>query len=217
MNNVVLKDFSMHVRVYGKEKKGERLNYFFLRSPPSEFKKKVTNKKLFFSSFLLPMSLDTDDNHDGDILPFADCEFVTDVHVDLPVYQKTKKTKKKPIKQQQQSNEKDTNSRNTISYIYFENTEEENNFLTFIPYTGPSNTMHLGRRLYLPQLISNTSNDSTVSFQRFIRDYHRIMTTLEDMPLAIYIRFGISYILRLNPMLDKSISLKDFSIRRNRG
>jgi hypothetical protein len=154
-------------------------------------------------------------DYDANVLPFADCELATDdVHVDLPVF---KKTKKKPIKKKQQSNGKDNNSRNTISYIYFENSKEENNFLTFIPYTGPSNTMHLGRRLYLPQLISNIPNDSTISFQHFIRDYNRIITSLEDMSLAIYIRFGISYILRLDSMLDKSISLKDFSNLRNRG
>jgi len=198
--------------VYGKEEKKKRtiklLCFYSLHL--QKLKKKGTNKEFFIFFFSFTMSVDNDAN----VLPFADCELATDVHVDRPVFEKTKK---KSIKQKQQSNKKNNNSRNTISYIYFENSEEENNFLTFIPYTGPSNTMHLGKRLYLPQLISNIPNDSTISFQHFIRDYNRIITSLDDMSLAIYIRFGISYILRLGSMLDKSISLKDFSILRNRG
>jgi len=174
------------------------------------------------------MSFGDDDNHDVNPLPFADCELTTDVHVDLPIFQKSKynhrtKTKKKLIKQQQQqqSNEKDINLQNKLSYIYFENTEEENNFLTFLPYTGPSNTLHLGRSLYLPQLISKTTNNSTAGFQRFIRDYDRTITSLtsslETMSLSIYLRFGISYIIRMASMVDQSIPLKDFTTLRNQG
>jgi hypothetical protein len=163
------------------------------------------------------MSSDNGDN----ILPFADCELETNVHIDLPVFQKSKYNNKKKKSTKQQSNEKNITSWRTLSYIYFENTKEENNFLTFIPYTGPSNTLHLGRHLYLPQLISNTTNDSTVSFQRFIGDYDRIITSLtsssETMSLSIYLRFGILYLLKVNSAIVQPISLNDFIILRNRG
>lgn len=170
------------------------------------------------------MSSNDIDNHDVDILPFADCELATDVQLDVSIYPKSKsnnhKTKKK-FNKQEQPKKTDNNSRYTVSYIYFENTDEENNFITLIPYTGPSNTLHLGRSLYLPQLISNNQNKSDVSFQRFIRNYDQTIASLtsssssETIPLSIYIRFGISYITRA-AIPDYSISLQDFTDLQNR-
>jgi hypothetical protein len=168
------------------------------------------------------------DDYDN-ILPFADCELTTDVYIDLPIFQKPKyknKTKtKRPFnenktKTKRPVNEKNTYSRSKLSYIYFENTEDENNFLTFIPYTGPSNTLHLARRLYLPQLTPNNTNDSTASFQRFIQDYDRTissLSSLETMSRSIYLRFGISYITKAGALINQSIPLKDFIILQNRG
>ncbi|CAF0983164.1 unnamed protein product [Rotaria sp. Silwood1] len=174
------------------------------------------------------MSLGDDDNHDANVLPFADCEIATDVYLDRAISQiskrhNNKKTHKKSNKRQSNdtNNEQYTNLQNTVSCIYFESTEEENNFLKFIPYTGPSNTLHLGRLLYLPQLISHISNDLKISFQRFIQDYDRtiasITPSLETLSLSIYLRFGISYIAKLDIMPDEPMSLRDFTIFRNRG
>jgi hypothetical protein len=162
------------------------------------------------------MSLDNDDN----VLPFADCGFEPDVPLDPPVFQNSKyKAKKKWRKQP--SNETKNNSHNTESHIYFENTEEENNFLTLIPYTGPRNTSHLQKHLYLPQLTSNSASDSTISFQHFIQDYDRKITSLtpslETMPLSIYLRFGISYIIRANVTHGQPLSLREFTDLRNQG
>ncbi|CAF4119317.1 unnamed protein product, partial [Rotaria sp. Silwood2] len=174
------------------------------------------------------MSLGDDDNHDANVLPFADCEIATDVHLDHAVSQILKhhnKTKTHKKSKQQQSNdnnkEKGLNLQNTPSSIYFENTTQDNNFLTFIPYTGPSNTLHLGRRLYLPQLMSNTENDLNISFQRFIQDYDRTIASLtpllETMSLSIFLRFGISYVSQIDITSDEPILLRDFAILRNRG
>jgi hypothetical protein len=171
------------------------------------------------------MFLDDDGNYDSNILPFADCEIVTDVHRDLPVSEKSKhyhKTKTKKKSNKQQSNVTDLNLRNISPHVYFENTTEENNFLSFIPYTGPSNTLHLGRCLYLPQLISNNTDDLTVSSQRFIREYDQTIMSLtssssKTMSLSIYIRFGILYVIPESSMFDKTMSLRDFNDFRNRG
>lgn len=166
-----------------------------------------------------------DGNYDNNILPFADYEIVTDVHLDLPISEKSKhhhhktRTKKKSTKHQ--SNATDHNLRHTTPHIYFENTTEENNFLSFIPYTGPSNTLHLGRYLYLPQLISNNTNDLTVSSERFIREYDEAITSFTSssptMSLSIYLRFGILYIIPKKSMLDQTMPLRDFTDFRNRG
>jgi hypothetical protein len=175
------------------------------------------------------MSLDdVDGNHDANFLPFADCELAIDVHPDLPLFQKStfnKKIKRKTNPKERQSkattHEKNTNLRNTTSYIYFENTEKENNFLTFISYTGPSNTSHLGTSLYLPQLISNPANDSTVCFQKFIEDYDRTIVSLtpslETMSLSVYLRFGILYTIPADTIRNQTMPLKDFTSFVNEG
>jgi hypothetical protein len=173
------------------------------------------------------MPLDDDDNYDSNALPFADSEFTTDVRPVIHDFQKSKwnkKTKNKSQKKQpfnEATNDQNINLRNNLSYIYFENSQEENNFLSFIPYTGPSNTLHLGRHLYVPQLISTTIKDSMVNVQRFINDYDQtivsITPTLETMSLSIYLRFGISYIIRADPTLEQPLSVRDFATLRNRG
>ncbi len=221
MNNVILKNFFFYIcMLIVKKKKDDDLLF-----SSHKFKKKTRTKLYsFFSFFSSTMFLDDDGNHDTNILPFADCELATEFNVDLPIFQKSiynKKTKtKKKSTKQKKSNEKYINPQTSLSHIYFENTEEKNNFLKFIPYTGPSNTLHLGRQLYLPQLISNTPNDSTVSFQQFIEDYDRVITSLtsslETMSLSIYLRFGISYIIHTT-MANQSIPLQDFALLRNQG
>ncbi|CAF1095000.1 unnamed protein product [Adineta steineri] len=166
------------------------------------------------------MSFDNDDNKQ---LPFADYEFPTDITVDRKPVDKSKRNHKRRKPKGQQlnltNNEKDPNAYKKLTYVYFENTQEENNFITFIPYIGPSNTLHLGTNLYLPQLISNPSQDSTISSQHFIKDYDETITSLtpslETMPLSIYIRFGISYILKHNRLDNQPISLKEFLYLRN--
>ncbi|CAF0842536.1 unnamed protein product [Rotaria sordida] len=175
------------------------------------------------------MSLVDDDNHDANVLPFADCEIATDVHLDRAISQLSKHNKNTKTRQKSRkrrfndtNNDKDINLYNALSCIYFENAEEENNFLKFIPYTGPSNTLHLGQHLYLPQLISNTTNDSKFSFQRFIQDYDQtaitfLTSSLDTMSLSIYLRFGISYITKIDRTSDESMSLRDFTILRTRG
>lgn len=181
-----------------------------------------TNKNCFCFSFT--MSLDDVDNHDANCLPFADCELAIDVHPNVTVFQKAKYNKRKTTKkksEKQQSNEKTNNSHGVLSYVYFENTENENNFLTLIPYTGPSNTIHLNRHLYLPQLTTTSAKDSTISFQRFIQDYDHVTTSLvpslETMTLSVYLRFGISYIIRADTMHNQPLPLREYAALRNRG
>ncbi|CAM4744630.1 unnamed protein product [Rotaria magnacalcarata] len=175
------------------------------------------------------MSLDGGDNlATDDVLPFADYEIVAEVHVDRPTFHGSKhsnitRLSKKSRKKQSNvdSNKGPAKLHYAASSVYFENTQEENNFIKFIPYTGPSNTLHLGKSLYLPQLISNTTDDSTASFQRFIQDYDRVIesltSSLENVSLSVYLRFGISYITKMDTTRDQSMSLRDFSILRIQG
>lgn len=174
------------------------------------------------------MSSDVDGNHDDNVLPFADYEIASDVHLDIPNAHKSQyNNKKKGVRRsrkklvQNVSNQNDANVHKTVTHIYFENAEEENNFIKFAPYTGPSNTTHLSRRLHLAQLTSNTSDNSIINFPYFFRDYDRIIESLtslsESMSLSIYLRFGISYIIKTDVISDEEISLRDFVLLRNKG
>jgi hypothetical protein len=167
------------------------------------------------------------DGNDGDNkLPFADFEIPTDVHLDLPIPEKSKhhhhhknRAKRNPAKHQPKTT--DQNFRYTPTHLYFENTTEENNFLSFIPYTGPSNTSHLGRSLYLPQLISNDTNDLNLGFHRFTREYDDAINSFKSstttMSLSIYLRFGILYIISPSSKLNQTMSIQDFTDHRTRG
>ncbi|UJR20669.1 hypothetical protein I4U23_023790 [Adineta vaga] len=164
------------------------------------------------------MSLDKNE----DLFPFADYEFPTDIHPDLSLFQKPKhhlKTRKKPKDDTHSGNCNTLN--HSVFYLYFEHTNKEKNFLVLSSYTGPSNTLHLGKNLYIPRLISTTASDSSISFHRFVDDYDRtielIKPSLQTMPLSVYIRFGILYGIRTNLTPDQPISLTDFTLLRNRG
>lgn len=172
------------------------------------------------------MLLNDDNNYDANILPFAECEITADAHLDSPVFQKSQnnsKSRKRNRSKNWQSNDTTNhgviNVQNTVSYVYFENMEEDDNHVAFIPYTGPCNTMHLGTRLYLPQLIPNTANDLEIDFQRFIENYDKIIQHMtassNSMTLSVYLRFGISYVLQLNSPSDQTLPLREFiGIRR---
>ena len=165
------------------------------------------------------------DNHEENNLPFVDCEIATDVYLEEfhPTKSKSKKKYSRPRKQQQQqqkSNQPKQYSQSPLSYIYFENSSQENNLLSFIPYNGPSNTSHLNRRLFLPQLISTTNSDASISAKRFIHEYDRsvaVMTSSSAIPVSIYLRFGILYAVRTNSIVDQTIPLQEFLYLRHRG
>lgn len=165
------------------------------------------------------------DNHEENNLPFADCEIATDVYLEefhpVKPESKSKKNHSRSRRQQQQkSNHPKQHLQTPLSYLYFENSAEENNLLSFIPYSGPSNTSHLNRRLFLPQLISTTNSDSSISAKRFLQEYDqavRVMTSSSTIPVSIYLRFGILYAIRTNSNVDQTISLREFLFLRHRG
>lgn len=182
----------------------------------------IAEEKAFITcSFCSLIMLSNDvDNHKENTLPFVDCEIATDVYLEdhHPVKSRSK-SKKKHSRTRQQQQQVKQHSQTPSSYVYFENSIEENNILSFILYTGPSNTSHLNRRLFLPQLTTPTSGDSSVSANRFVREYDQAveaMTTSSTLPVSIYLRFGILYIIRINPTVDQTMSLREFLFLRHR-
>ena len=171
------------------------------------------------------MLSDNDDNHEANVLPFAELEIATDVHIDHAASHKWKNNDRKIIKRKSKKQQPNVAYNEKVQYvlshIYFENMEEENNLVKFVPYTGPSNTLHLSSNLYIPQLISNAPGDLTINFQNFIRDYDRTIESLSPMfghtSLSIYLRFGISYIRNMDTSLEQTMTIKDFIFLRTRG
>lgn len=156
------------------------------------------------------------------LLPFADYDFAIDTE---PSPEQIPKATYRPHKKKKPYSNPADNKRMikyaVPSYIYFENTDEENNRITLIPYTGPRNTNHLGNHLYLPQVVSINTANSSVAFQHFVEDYTRTITSMQSatpaLPISIYLRFGIFYILQPRVRLDRTISLRDFILLRAEG
>ena len=187
----------------------------------------LREKRFSFSSNMSHNDNNNVDNHDDEALPFAECEIATDVHHERSTIAKAKyhgkgkgkgKSKKTKTTQAQPVNAKQYFG-NTVSNVYLDNCAEENNIVSFVSYTGPSNTSHLHRRLYVPQLL--TMNDELVTpRERFTQDYNEIIASLAPasptITFSIYIRFGIFYVITSDSILDQTISLRDFLVLRNR-
>ena len=174
------------------------------------------------------MAAAEDDHHLVDeTLPFADVDFP--VKVDSEVHQiansqrghgrqnnfRTAKHRPKPVN-------KDDKALfySNASSLFFEHSQKENNILSLVPYTGPSNTVHLRRQLYLPQLLSPEQNDSSVAFERFVRAYEQVVQSMallsSDTKVVMYLRFGISYVIYSDTMIDRTLPLKHFLALRAR-
>lgn len=111
------------------------------------------------------------------------------------------------------------NSSSGKYFIYFESSKDMNDGLVFIPHTGPSNTLHLDKQLYLPQLSMKNQMDSTTIRQQFLIDYNEICKDVKvssEVSLGIYIRFGMMYLIQNKNPVPQCFTLKDFVDSRNR-
>ena len=171
-----------------------------------------------------------DENHlTDDALPFADVEYSIEVdskthptahlHKDFGAKSKSRSSKRRA--------KPDTNNKSRdppawyASVVLFEHSQETNNTISLVSYTGPCNTAHLHRQLYIPQLVSTKNADSSVPFNRFVQAYEQAVQamtpTLNEVKVSMYLRFGISYIIYADTMIDRTLRLKDFISLRNRG
>lgn len=163
---------------------------------------------------------------DHNPLPFQNNE-IEDLYSDAPTSYKRKQKRKKPKRDKQQQIvqpftriKNDDNNLAKIYYIYFERNQDENDLLSFVTYTGPSNTIHLNKQLYLPQLKSTIRDDSVDTRQRFVNDYNQTcstITTSADTSFAVFIRFEMMYLVKTGLNLQQSVTVKDFINPKNRG
>ena len=166
-----------------------------------------------------------DGNDDIDSLPFADSEIATEIEVDQfrPRRSEHGHYRLKRRSKRNQSNVRPTDESSQIFYAlsssYFEHSQDENSTVSLVPYTGPSNTLHLRKRLYVPQLTSPSDSASPVDVQNFVQDYDRRMNILTSSfgSLCIFLRFGISYVIHCDESLPRLMSLKDYTDLRNQG
>ena len=162
--------------------------------------------------------------NEEDALPFADCESIDEktaerqTSVDAPsnnVPKKDKKSTKRYDKPEKLFIDK------FLSRCYFENADQDNNRLTMVPYTGPCNTNHLERQVYVPQIESKRT-DSTLSseMEKFFSDYNQTIEATKSLPEEIvaraFIRVGIAYLTRSDSLANETLTIKDFLYYRNR-
>ena len=85
---------------------------------------------------------------------------------------------------------------------------------------GPSNTLHLSKELYLPQLIKKNNIDPMINQQQFQNDYNQISSRVSmssNRSISIFIRFGIMYLIKTKTTFEQCLTLKDFVNGQNRG
>lgn len=203
------------------------LQEFFFLSVDATTRAKLLNKKDRLT--LQSMAADDENHLTHEALPFADVEY--SIEVDSEIHQTPYLHKEFGVKNKSRSSKhrakRDTNIKNKdppawyASFVLFEHSQEANNTVSLFPYTGPCNTAHLHRQLYLPQLVSTKNTDSSVPFNRFVQAYEQaaqaMAPTSNEVKLSMYLRFGISYIIYADTMIDQTLRLKDFIALRNRG
>ena len=199
----------------------------FVRIESTRGRAREKKKRNVFLPFHIAMAASKDDNNDIDSLPFAGSEIATEIEVDQfrPQHSKYGHKRLRHRSKGNQSSVRPSDETNQISYapssIYFEHCQDENSTVSLVPYTGPSNTSHLSKRLYVPQLTSPRDTESPINLQNFIQDYDRRINILTSASasrsLCIFLRFGISYVVHCDESLSRLMSLKDYTHLRKEG
>lgn len=174
------------------------------------------------------MAVDSPDNVDDSALPFADLELTPDPleksNTGRKVFDEEVSHRKQRRTNQQsksQSTEEKVRFDGALSKCYFENAENENSYLALVPYTGPCNTTHLHRQLYLTQIESKKHNLSSYYIDTFLQHYNDVFQSMKSMPndvtIRAFLRVGILYTNKADSLHDPSLRIKDFLYYRKGG